>query len=622
MKRLLLLICTLLCANVLSAQTYDGFFSVGNIIYAYNWNWDGHTAVVYGYDYENPPTNAVIDESVFYSGYTYNVVGIADYAFMRAYTENGWETLSCSSLTSVDIPNSVTSIGYSAFYGCSSLTSVDIPNSVTSIGNYAFCNCSSLTSVTIPNSVTSIGYCAFYYCNNLSSINIPNSVTSIGTWAFAECSNLNSISIGSGVISIGANAFYHCTGLDSIELPNNITTIGRNCFDSCINLTTVNIPTSLTIIDTSLFIYCTSLTTISIPNNVTTIMANAFRNCSSLSSITIPNSVTSIGAYAFWECGDLNSIDIPNSVTSIGYAAFAYCNSLPSITIPNSATSIGDYAFYNSSSLSSVTIPNSVTSIGEGTFAGCSSLSSVTCLSETAPILAEEVFLNTPNEKNLIVPCGALDNYINSTWNDYFANIIEEIAFTITANVNNDAFGSVAVESDCSTATLTATASDCYEFLRWNDGNTDNPRTVALTSDITFIATFEEIVFDTTINATINAGETYAEYGFNESESGTYVQNLQTEAGCDSTITLNLTVNSSLYDVAVLTEITFYPNPTRGKVTFSQATEKIEVIDLSGKTLQTYENANEINIEALPAGVYHLRMTIEDKTTTRKVIKE
>ena len=574
MKRLLLLICTLLCANVLLAQTYTDAFSVGNIIYACNY--DGQTAVVYGYNYENPPTNAVIDESVFFSGYTYNVVGIADYAFTRTYTENGWEYLSCSSLTSVDIPNSVTSIG-----------------------NYAFCNCSSLTSVTIPNSVISIGNYAFGNCSSLTSVTIPNSVTSIGTWAFAKCSNLNSISIGSGVISIGEEAFYHCTGLDSIELPNNITTIGRNCFDSCINLTTVNIPTSLTIIDTSLFRYCTSLTTISIPNNV-----------------------TSIGAFAFWECGDLNSIDIPNSVTSIGYAAFAYCNSLPSITIPNSVTSIGDYAFYNSSSLSSVTIPNSVTSIGEGTFAGCSSLSSVTCLSETAPILAEEVFLNTPNEKNLIVPCGALDNYINSTWNDYFANIIEEIAFTITANVNNDAFGSVAVESDCSTATLTATASDCYEFLRWNDGNTDNPRTVALTSDITFTATFEEIVFDTTINATINAGETYTEFGFNESESGTYVQNLQTEAGCDSTITLNLTVNSSLYDVAELTEITFYPNPTSGKVTFNQAIEKVEVIDLSGKTLQTFENANEINIEALPAGVYHLRMTIEDKTTTRKIIKE
>ena len=596
MKRLLLLICTLLCANVLLAQTYAGVFSVGNIIYAYN-N-DGQTAVVYGYDYENPPTNAVIDESVFYSGYTYNVVGIADYAFMRAYTENGWETLSCSSLTSVDIPNSVTSIGYCAFYGCSSLTSVDIPNSVTSIGNYAFCNCSSLTSVTIGNSVTSIGYSAFYGCSSLTSVDIPNSVTSIGSWAFAKCSNLNSISIGSGVISIGGEAFCHCTGLDSIELPNNITTIGRNCFDSCINLTTVNIPTSLSVIDTSLFRYCTSLT-----------------------SITIPENITDIKAWSFWNCHSLTSINIPNSVTSIGEQAFAYCNTLSSVTLGNSVSSIGDYVFYNCSSLSSVTIPNSVTSIGEGTFSGCSSLSSVTCLSETAPILAEEVFLNTPNEKNLIVPCGALDNYINSTWNDYFANIIEEIAFTITANVNNDAFGGVAIENNCSTATLTATANACYQFVGWNDGNTENPRLVTLSSDTTLTANFEEIVFDTTINATINAGETYTEFGFNESEAGTYVQNLQSINGCDSTITLVLSVNSSLLE-AEIEEISFFPNPTNSKVTFNQAIERIELIDLVGKTLRTYENESEINIEQLPAGVYYLRLTNNEKQTLRKLIKE
>ena len=73
---------------------------------------------------------------------------------------------------------------------------------------------------------------------------------------------------------------------------------------------------------------------------------------------------------------------------------------------------------------------------------------------------------------------------------------------------------------------------------------------------------------------------------------------------------------------AEFAELSVYPNPTRGKVSFNQAIEKVEVIDLSGKTLQTYENANEINIDALPAGVYHLRMTIGDKTTTRKVIKE
>ena len=128
--------------------------------------------------------------------------------------------------------------------------------------------------------------------------------------------------------------------------------------------------------------------------------------------------------------------------------------------------------------------------------------------------------------------------------------------------------------------------------------------------------------FDTTINATINSGETYAEFGFNESESGTYVQNLQTVNGCDSTITLNLTVNSSLYDVAELAEITFYPNPTSGILTFSKEIEKIEVIDNIGKVVMRFFETEQINIESLPSGVYHLRLTIEDKTTTRKVIKE
>ena len=127
--------------------------------------------------------------------------------------------------------------------------------------------------------------------------------------------------------------------------------------------------------------------------------------------------------------------------------------------------------------------------------------------------------------------------------------------------------------------------------------------------------------FDTTINATINAGETYAEYGFNESEAGTYVQNLQTINGCDSTITLVLSVNSSLLDVEQ-TEISFYPNPTDSKVIFSQMIEKIEVIDLTGKTIFTFTNAKTINIESLPSGAYYLRLTNNDKAIMRKVIKE
>ena len=127
--------------------------------------------------------------------------------------------------------------------------------------------------------------------------------------------------------------------------------------------------------------------------------------------------------------------------------------------------------------------------------------------------------------------------------------------------------------------------------------------------------------FDTTITATINAGETYAEFGFNESEAGTYVQNLQTVNGCDSTITLILDVNSSLMDVED-TELSFYPNPTDSKITFSSTIESIEVIDLTGRCVLTFSNAREINIESLPSGAYYLRLTNNDKAVLRKLIKE
>jgi hypothetical protein len=417
------------------------------------------------------------------------------------------------------------------------------------------------------------------------------------------------------------------------------------------------------------------------------------------------------------------------------------------------------------------------------------------------------------------------DDYISS-WGDYFnSNNIQEIyQYNVVATINNEAFGYVSVENNCYTATLTATANNCYQFVSWNDGNTENPRTINLVSDTSFTALFEEIefntpisaticqgqvytengfnvseagvytqtltsvngcdsivtlslnvnptfntelsanicqgqvynengfnvseagvytqtltsanacdsivtltlnvnptfnteftaticegdtytennfnesetgvytqnlqtingcdsvitltlnvlpIFDTTINATIcegetynendfnvseagtytqnfqttngccivtltlnvnpsynividtvlNEGDVYTENGFNESEIGTYVQYFQTIEGCDSIITLNILSNVSLLDVEY-SELSFYPNPTDSKITFSQAIESIEVIDLTGRCVLTFSNAREINIESLPAGAYYLRLTNNDKAIMRKVIKE
>ena len=179
----------------------------------------------------------------------------------------------CTSLASIEIPNSVTSIGGYAFYGCSSLTSVEIGDSVTSIGSHAFYDCTSLTSVEIGDSVTSIGLYAFYGCSSLISIYvddnnatyktidcnlytkdektliqyavgkkdksfiIPKSVTSIGDYAFEGCTYLSYIEIGDHVTSIGYYAFEGCTGLISIYIPDTVTSIDRDAFSGCTSLT-------------------------------------------------------------------------------------------------------------------------------------------------------------------------------------------------------------------------------------------------------------------------------------------------------------------------------------------------------------------------------------------------
>ena len=191
----------------------------------------------------------VIPPSVEYNGTQYSVIKICDSAFS-----------SCTSLTSVTIPNSVTDIGGNTFQGCTSLTSITIPNSVTSIDGYAFDNCTSLTSVTIPNSVTSIGGGAFSHCTNLTSITIPNSVKSIGGAAFSSCTSLTSVTIPNSVTSIVGSAFENCTSLTSVTIPNSITAIYGRTFGNCTSLASVIIGSGIQRINNYAFVNCPDLT--------------------------------------------------------------------------------------------------------------------------------------------------------------------------------------------------------------------------------------------------------------------------------------------------------------------------------------------------------------------------
>ena len=474
--------------------------------------------------------------------------------------------------TSVSIPNSVTSIGGSAFSGCSSLTSVTIPNSVTSIGGSAFFVCSSLTSVTIPNSVTSIGYEAFEGCRGLTTLNF-NAINCQDFSSNPFGTALTTVNIGDSVQRIPANFVSGCDVLTSITIPNSVTSIGNSAFEDCSSLTTLNfnaincqdfnyyyLPfrgTSLTTVNIGDSVQripanfvrgCSGLTSVSIPTGVTSIGNGAFNGCSGLTSITIPTGVTFIGNSAFNGCSGLTSVTIPTGVTSIENRAFYNCSGLTSVTIPNSVTSIGESAFSGCSGLTSVSIPTGVTSIGGGAFYGCNNLSSITSLAMTPPAISSNNEFPYPNICTVTVPCGSLEAYTASTcyWSVYFPQrITAGFPFELNASANDSTLGTVVITTgeSCAEGVLTAIPELCYRFVAWNDGNTTNPRTITLTQDTTLTANFERAVYTQEIHHAICEGTTYTENGFNASEAGTYTQNLQTINGCDSIVTLTLTVN-------------------------------------------------------------------------------
>lgn len=290
-------------------------------------------------EYRGKEKDVVIPEKI--DGRT--VVGILEYAFS-----------SCSNITSIVLPNSVTSIGGNSFEGCDSLTNITIPNSVISIGEMAFYYCGSLESVTIPDSVISIGYSAFCGCSSLKSIVISNGLTSIEDYMFSDCSSLTNATIPNSVTSIGRLAFSGCSSLTNITIPESVTNIEENAFDGCyikkdkfINNSNLeekdnsfyglrlcdDVQNDLYIINESIIYAEKNIIEARIPNGIVEIANGAFWDCSSLTKVIIPDGGISIGEHAFNECSSLTSITIPSSVTSIGESAFACDEPVESVII-------------------------------------------------------------------------------------------------------------------------------------------------------------------------------------------------------------------------------------------------------------------------------------------------
>ena len=272
----------------------------------------------------------------------------------------------------VVIPNSVTSIGGSAFFCCKSLTSITIPNSVTSIGESAFSNCTSLTSITIPSAVTSIGNSAFFYCSFLKSITIPNSVTSIGNEAFAHCTSLQSITIPDSVTSIGWRAFEDCASLKSITIPSSVTDIDLSAFYGCKNLKTVYNLSKLDIQKGAVTHGCVAYYADNVYTELPKAQPTPIDNIPSIN----PDFDIQNGVLVKYN-GKEEVVFIPESINTIGKNAFANCNNLIDVIIPKSVKAIQEFAFFNCLAIRQISIHAKISSIDSKAFIGCYNLESL-----------------------------------------------------------------------------------------------------------------------------------------------------------------------------------------------------------------------------------------------------
>ncbi len=314
----------------------------------------------------------------------------------------------------------VTIIG--SFYRSSNLTSIEIPNTVTSIGSRVLDECSSIKSIRcLAENVPSTASEVFFDLPSGMQIQVPEKsmelYKSTEPWSKYTITKIYPYHYGENVVKeyegyslrfttnpVYEGAAVKCevkpttptvitipSTVEINEMEFNVTAIEKSAFSQCSNLTSIEFEenSKLTYIGDGAFYQCSKLTSIEIPSSVKELIGGnhdyyhsnsygCFESCSNLASVVFGDNsqLTSIGDYAFYLCSKLTSIEIPSTVTSIGDYAFSSCSNLERLMFAKESrlNTIDDYAFKSCSSLTSVTIPNTVTSIGNYAFSSCSNI--------------------------------------------------------------------------------------------------------------------------------------------------------------------------------------------------------------------------------------------------------
>ena len=327
-------------------------------------------------------------------------------------------------ITSVTIPNGVTTIGFSAFNGCIKLEKIKFSSNLDTVCENAFNNTKWFNNQS--NGLVYVGKVAYKYKGDMprnTKITVKSDTVSISESAFKDCANLTAILIPSSVKHIDKYAFYNCQGLTKLNFNDGIERIENDAFGSCEKLTSVNFSETLKSIGAFAFVECKKLSEITIPQSVTSVGEYAFSGCENLAGVTVSDDLPYVGGRAFEKTKWLNSQ--PDGVVYIGKSAYGYKGDMPKnteLSLKSGITNISGYAFYEEKNLTSVKIPETVNRIGNWAFLDCEGLKNVN-IPDGVKRIESWTFSNCSSLTNITVPDSV--------------TVLDGLAFSYCTNLKN-----------------------------------------------------------------------------------------------------------------------------------------------------------------------------------------
>ena len=386
---------------------------------------------------ELPDTITEIGDSAFKSCKNLNKVIIPE----SVTKIDGDAFAECSGLIDIKMHEGINTIGSRAFYKCDRLLDIVIPDSVEKIEFEAFRGCDKLENIKLSENLTIVGYGVFGDCKSISKIEIPKSLKKFdGTWgrgtnlsygAFGGCSNLKTVNFEAGSTIVCAALFMGCDGIEEIELSDTITEIGDSAFKNCKNLDRITMNNGIEILESSAFEDCFSLTTINIPNTVKAISNSTFQDCTSLTEVHLSNILKEIPASTFSGCKKLTTINFPSTLTTIGNSAFSGCESLPEAILPSGVEKIESNAFKNCKAMKKAVVPDTVSSVGSSAFYGCEALADITLGSKLKKIESQTFYGCT------VLPSIVLPYNVTTIGDSAFVNCTKLTQITVPRNTTS-----------------------------------------------------------------------------------------------------------------------------------------------------------------------------------------